>query len=45
MNLPDWHGFVHLGQIDFLQTCWDDQEVNLTVCGFTDTVRQIESTS
>lgn len=28
MNLPGWHATVHTGQIDFLQTCWDDQEVH-----------------
>lgn len=27
MNLPGWHAAVHMGQIDFLQTCWDDQEI------------------
>lgn len=27
MNLPGWHATLHLGQIDFLQTCWDDQHV------------------
>lgn len=27
MKLPAWHTTVHLGQIDFLQTCWDDQEI------------------
>lgn len=27
MGLPGWHATLHTGQIDFLQTCWDDQEV------------------
>ncbi len=27
MELPGWHATVHTGQIDFLQTCWDDQNV------------------
>ncbi len=27
MRLPGWHATLHAGQIDFLQTCWDDQEV------------------
>jgi uncharacterized damage-inducible protein DinB len=27
MVLPSWHATVHLGQIDYLQTCWDDQQV------------------
>ena len=27
MSLPGWHATLHLGQIDFLQTCWDDQEI------------------
>lgn len=27
MNLPGWHTSVHLGQIDYLQTCWGDQEI------------------
>lgn len=27
MNLPGWHSTLHLGQIDFLQTCWGDQEI------------------
>lgn len=27
MKLPAWHTTVHLGQIDFLQTCWNDQEI------------------
>lgn len=29
MNLPAWHCTLHAGQIDFLQTCWDDQVVHL----------------
>ncbi len=28
MNLAGWHATLHAGQIDFLQTCWDDQEVH-----------------
>ncbi len=27
MDLPGWHATLHMGQIDFLQTCWGDQEV------------------
>lgn len=27
MALPGWHATLHTGQIDFLQTCWDDQEI------------------
>lgn len=27
MGLPGWHATLHMGQIDFLQTCWDDQEI------------------
>ena len=27
MALPGWHTTLHLGQIDFLQTCWDDQQI------------------
>ncbi|HRJ95945.1 MAG TPA: DinB family protein [Fimbriimonadaceae bacterium] len=27
MNMPGWHATLHAGQIDFLQTCWDDQEI------------------
>jgi hypothetical protein len=27
MNLPGWHATLHTGQIDYLQTCWGDQEV------------------
>ena len=27
MGLPGWHATLHTGQIDFLQTCWDDQEI------------------
>lgn len=27
MKLPGIHAYVHTGQIDFLQTCWDDQEI------------------
>jgi hypothetical protein len=25
--LPSWHTAVHTGQIDYLQTCWGDQEI------------------
>lgn len=27
MDLPGWHATLHLGQIDYLQTCWNDQQV------------------
>ncbi|MGV3615205.1 MAG: DinB family protein [Fimbriimonas sp.] len=27
MNLPGWHATLHNGQIDYLQTCWDDQKI------------------
>ena len=27
LRLPGWHATLHTGQIDYLQTCWDDQEV------------------
>jgi len=27
MRLPEIHAITHAGQIDFLQTCWDDQEI------------------
>lgn len=27
--LPGWHATLHAGQIDYLQTCWDDQTVYL----------------
>ena len=27
MGLAGWHATLHLGQIDFLQTCWDDQQI------------------
>jgi hypothetical protein len=27
MNLPGWHATLHTGQIDYLQTCWGDQQV------------------
>ena len=29
MNLPAAHVNWHIGQIDYLQTCWDDQEVHV----------------
>ncbi len=28
MNLPGNHAIGHVGQIDYLQTCWDDQVVH-----------------
>jgi hypothetical protein len=28
INLAGWHATLHAGQIDYLQTCWDDQEVH-----------------
>ena len=28
MNLPGTHALSHAAQIDYLQTCWDDQEVH-----------------
>jgi hypothetical protein len=27
MGLPGWHATLHAGQIDYLQTCWDDQQI------------------
>ncbi len=27
MGLPGWHATLHTGQVDLLQTCWDDQQV------------------
>ncbi|HMS57088.1 MAG TPA: DinB family protein [Fimbriimonadaceae bacterium] len=27
IGLPGWHATLHAGQIDYLQTCWDDQRV------------------
>ena len=27
MGLPGWHSTLHTGQIDYLQTCWGDQEI------------------
>lgn len=27
MGLPGFHNTLHAGQIDYLQTCWDDQHV------------------
>jgi hypothetical protein len=27
MSLPGWHATLHAGQIDYLQTCWDDQHI------------------
>ncbi|MBA4293082.1 hypothetical protein C0431_08930 [bacterium] len=27
INLPAWHTTLHLGQIDYLQTCWNDQTI------------------
>jgi hypothetical protein len=29
MQMPGLHTFNHSAQIDFLQTCWDDQKVHL----------------
>lgn len=29
MRLAGWHATLHLGQIDYLQTCWDDQQIYL----------------
>ncbi len=29
MGLPGFHATLHAGQIDYLQTCWDDQQVYL----------------
>lgn len=29
MNLPSMHAVAHASQIDYLQTCWDDQEVHV----------------
>lgn len=28
MSLPGHHALAHAAQIDYLQTCWDDQEVH-----------------
>jgi len=28
LNLPGMHAMSHAAQIDYLQTCWDDQEVH-----------------
>ncbi|MBS1725647.1 MAG: DinB family protein [Armatimonadetes bacterium] len=28
MKLPGWHTTLHIGQLDYLQTCWDDQVVH-----------------
>ncbi len=30
MGFAGWHATLHCGQIDYLQTCWDDQEVHLS---------------
>lgn len=27
MALPGWHATLHTGQIDYLQTCWNDQNI------------------
>lgn len=27
--MPGWHATLHAGQIDYLQTCWGDQQVYL----------------
>lgn len=29
IGLPGFHALIHAGQIDFLQTCWDDQTIYL----------------
>lgn len=29
ITIPGMHAFLHTGQIDLLQTCWDDQEIYL----------------
>ncbi|MBV6457665.1 MAG: hypothetical protein HONBIEJF_00782 [Fimbriimonadaceae bacterium] len=29
MNIPANHLLIHTGQIDYLQTCWDDQVIHL----------------
>ncbi|MCC7230103.1 MAG: hypothetical protein IT203_06890, partial [Fimbriimonadaceae bacterium] len=29
MALPGWHATLHTGQIDYIQTCWGDQEIYL----------------
>lgn len=29
MGLPGWHATLHAGQIDYLQTCWGDQQIYL----------------
>ncbi len=30
MKLPGIHAYSHTGQIDYLQTCWNDQEIYFT---------------
>jgi len=27
ISLPGWHATLHTGQIDYLQTCWGDQQI------------------
>jgi hypothetical protein len=27
MTMPGWHATLHTGQIDYIQTCWGDQEI------------------
>jgi hypothetical protein len=27
ISLPGWHAVLHAGQIDYLQTCWGDQQI------------------
>ncbi len=27
IGLPEFHALAHMGQIDYLQTCWNDQEI------------------
>lgn len=29
MNMPTFHAHLHEGQIDYLQTCWGDEEVHV----------------
>lgn len=29
MALPGWHATLHTGQIDYIQTCWGDEEIYL----------------
>lgn len=27
ITFPGWHSTLHAGQINYLQTCWDDQTI------------------